>query len=43
MTLSDYDFWMILRRALLLILDAIERKLGICPTTADIRSKYRVL
>ena len=39
--LSDYDFWMMIRNAVLLFLDAIEKKLGLSPTTAEIRSQYK--
>lgn len=34
---SDRSFWISMRQALLMQLDAIERKLGISPTTAEIR------
>ena len=40
-SLQDGDFWAIMRQALLLILDAIERKCGIAPRTAEIRRAYR--
>jgi hypothetical protein len=39
--IADYDFWMAFRNALLIILDAIERKLAICPTTADMRREHK--
>lgn len=35
--MSDYEFLMLVRQALLMLLDALERKIGMCPTTADIR------
>jgi hypothetical protein len=31
------DFWICIRRALLLIVDALERELGIEPRTSDLR------
>jgi len=37
MNVSDRDFWLIIRQALLLIVDAIERKFDICPRTAEMR------
>lgn len=38
MTMSK-AFWMAFRQALLMVVDAIERELGISPTTADIRKR----
>ena len=35
---SEYDFWLLIRQALLLVVDAIERKLGL-PRTAELRRK----
>ena len=35
--MTDREFWLILRQALLLIVDAIERKWDICPRTAEMR------
>jgi len=35
------EFWMGIRQALLMITDAIERELGISPTTAEIRDEYK--
>jgi hypothetical protein len=34
---SDKTFWIAMRQALLMQLDAIERRLGISPTTAELR------
>ena len=34
---QDRDLWAAIRQALLLIVDAIERRLGICPRTSEIR------
>lgn len=39
--MDDKEFLMLLRQALLLALDALERKIGICPTTADIRKVHK--
>jgi hypothetical protein len=38
---EDREFWLAVRRALLMVLDALERKLSINPTTAEMRSRYR--
>ena len=38
--MNDKEFWMLFRQALLLLIDAIERKLGI-DRTAEIRKKSR--
>ena len=35
--LLDRDFWMMIRQALLMALDAIERMLAIEPRTAELR------
>lgn len=35
------DFWHAFRQALLMMVDAIERGLGINPTTAQIRQWYK--
>lgn len=35
--MTDHDFWLATRKALLDQVDAIERKLGISPTTAELR------
>lgn len=37
MTDSDRDFWMLIRQAVLLALDALERRLDIHPRTAELR------
>lgn len=34
---ADREFWMAVRRALLIVLDALERRLCISPTTAELR------
>jgi hypothetical protein len=41
---TDKAFWLAMRQALLMQLDAIERRLGISPTTAELRraSKLQV-
>ena len=33
--ISDYDFWMLLRQGFFLMISAIDRKLGIKPTTKE--------
>jgi uncharacterized membrane protein len=35
------EFWIAVRRAVLLLLDALEKELGIEPTTATIRKRHR--
>lgn len=35
--MSDNEFLMLIRQALLMAIDAIERKLGMQPRTADLR------
>ena len=37
--MEDREFWLAIRRALLIVLDALERKLAISPTTAELRRK----
>jgi hypothetical protein len=37
------QFWHAFRQALLMMVDAIERGLGISPTTAQIREEYKLL
>ena len=39
--MTDPDFWMAIRQALLMILDAIERRLSINPRTAEIRKERK--
>jgi len=34
---DDREFWMLIRQGLLLIIDALERKLGISPRTSELR------
>jgi hypothetical protein len=41
MFVDNKDFWHAFRQALLMMVDAIERGLGISPTTAEIRSMYK--
>lgn len=38
----DKDFWMGIRQALLMQLDMIERRLGITPTTAELRKNAKL-
>lgn len=33
------NLWMAIRQALLMVVDAIEKELGIAPTTADLRKR----
>lgn len=35
------EFWMLIREALLLILDALERMMGTLPTTSQIRKEWK--
>lgn len=37
------EFWMGVRQALLMLVDALERELGITPRTAELRKKEREL
>lgn len=37
MVLPDREFWMAIRQALLMALDALERMLGVSPRTAELR------
>jgi hypothetical protein len=41
MMLSDYDFMMLIRQALLMIIDAIERKFDIRPRTCELRKEAK--
>ena len=34
-------FWLSVRQGILLVVDAIERFLGISPTTAEVRAMYK--
>ncbi len=38
--MSDEEFWLAIRQALLLLVDILERKLGISPRTAELRGKW---
>ncbi len=35
--MSDSEFWMAIRQALLMIIDAIERKFAVSPRTSELR------
>ena len=35
------EFWLAIRQALLMVVDALERELGICPRTAELRKGKR--
>jgi hypothetical protein len=37
--MPDRQFWLDVRRALLSLVDAIERLIGICPKTSDLRKQ----
>lgn len=39
--MSDNEFWLIVRQALLLFVDAIERKLAL-PRTAELRKREKL-
>jgi len=39
--MTDPDFWLAIRQALLMMLDAIERRLSIQPRTAEIRKERK--
>lgn len=36
-SMQDRDLWLAIRQAFLLLVDAIERRWGICPRTSEIR------
>lgn len=38
---AERTFWLAVRQAVLMFLDALERRLRIEPTTADIRKQYK--
>lgn len=38
---EDKDFWLAYRNSMLMLLDAIERRLKISPTTAELRQKWK--
>jgi hypothetical protein len=40
--MNDNEFWMLIRQSLLLIVDAIERKWGIKPSTSEIRKMFKL-
>lgn len=39
--ISDHDFWLGIRQAILMLLDVLERRLGIEPTTASLRRQRK--
>lgn len=39
--IEDSEFWTIIREALLLALDALERRAGITPRTSEIRRAWK--
>lgn len=39
--MSDAEFWSAIRQALLMIVDAIERKFGMHPRTSELRKALR--
>lgn len=39
--MSDAEFWKLARQAILMFLDALERKLNISPRTAELRKWYK--
>lgn len=41
MSIEDRAFWMAVRQALLMLLDALERRMGISPRTAELRRDLR--
>ena len=41
-TMTDREFWMMVRQALLMLLDALERRLEISPRTAELRKQLRL-
>lgn len=41
--MTDHEFWMGIREALLLALDIVERKLGLSPRTAELRKLVKKL
>lgn len=43
MTEQDREFWMLVRQGILLIVDAIERWLGIRPRTSELRKELKEL
>jgi len=43
MTDDERAFWMAVRQALLMMLDALERWLGIAPRTAELRKQAKLI
>jgi hypothetical protein len=41
--MEDREFWLAVRQAVLMFLDAMERKLGITPRTSELRQLEREL
>ena len=41
--MTDAEFWAAVRQALLMLIDAIERKTGIAPRTSELRQLAREL
>jgi len=39
--MDEREFWMAVRQALLMVLDALERRLGIEPRTAELRREVK--
>ena len=39
--MTDRDFWLAIRQAMLMALDALERWLGLEPRTAELRKQAR--
>jgi hypothetical protein len=37
--MTDSEMWVAIRQALLMLVDAIERKLGMAPRTAELRKQ----
>jgi len=38
----ESSFWISIRQAVLLLVDTIEREIGMSPTTAEIRQQYKL-
>jgi len=39
--MSDREFWILVRQALLMLIDSIERKWGINPRTSELRKMLK--
>jgi hypothetical protein len=39
--MSEREFWIAVRQALLMLVDAVERKLQMSPTTSEIRQWHK--